>query len=970
MSQQDESKNDGEAGVVDYKSTLALPQTEFPMRAGLPKREPTWLERWEKMDIYNQLRAKNTDGSRETFSYHEGPPYANGEAHMGHALNRILKDMVVRSQQMMGKDVPFVPGWDCHGLPIEWKIEEKYRKAGKNKDDVPVAEFMAECRDFADHWIDVQKEVYLRLGNIGEWDNPYKTMDFSSEACIVREFHKFVEKGLVSEGSKPVMWSAVERTALAEAEIEYHDKISSTIWVKFDVVEGAGALEGAKVLIYTTTPWTIPANRGIAFSETIKYGVYEVKSVGEESLALVGEKIVLADGLAASVAEAAGIEEWTRTADCPDLSGVKCAHPFRGQGYDFDVPLIPGDHVTDEEGTGFVHTAPSHGADDYIVGQKFGLEVPHMVDDSGVYYDHVPIFGGKTVIHADGKKAGKFGDANSSVIGVMKDVNALLAQGHIEHSYPHSWRSKAPVIFRNTAQWFIELDQPMEDLGGETLRQRALSEIDRVEWFPARGQARIRAMVEKRPDWVVSRQRTWGVPLAIFQNKETGKVLVDKAVNERIAEAIAEEGVAAWHTSDAGRFLGNEYKAEDFDQINDILDVWFDSGTTHAFVLEGRENLKWPANLYLEGSDQHRGWFQSSLLESCATRGRAPYDQVLTHGFILDDKGFKMSKSGNNAMVPEQLIKQYGAEIIRLWAASSDYRDDLTIGNEVIKGVADSYRKLRNTMRYMLGNLHDFEESERIDVTEMPELERLMLHRLWELDALVRDAYSKYEFGRVFHTLFNFATNELSAFYFDIRKDSLYCDRSDSVTRRSCRTVLDETFRALTAWLAPVMVYTMEETWVSRFGDEGSIHLQDFRAIPSAWQDDALAIKWESVKSLRRVVTGALEVERREKRIGSSLEAAPTVFVTDEKIVTAMEGVDLAEIAITSQATIKDGAAPAGAFVLDDVPGVAVVPGLAEGEKCQRSWKILTDVGSNPDYPTLSARDADTVAWLKEKGVI
>lgn len=971
MSKTDDSKAAAADSGVDYKSTLALPKTDFPMRAGLPKKEPEWLERWAKMDIYGQLRQKGKDGTRETFSYHEGPPYANGEAHMGHALNRILKDMVVRSQQMMGKDVPFVPGWDCHGLPIEWKIEEKYRKAGKNKDEVPIADFLQECRDFANHWIDVQKEVYLRLGNIGEWDNPYKTMDFGSEATIVREFHKFVEKDLVVQGSKPVMWSAVERTALAEAEVEYHDKISSTIWVGFPVVEGPDDLIGTEVLIYTTTPWTIPANRGIAYNDSIAYGIYEIKSVGEEALAEVGKCYVLADSLAPQVAEASKIEEWTRLGDGPSMSGVKCSHPFRGQGYDFEVPLIPGDHVTQEEGTGFVHTAPSHGADDYIVGQKFGLEVPHMVDENGIYYDDVPLFGGKTVIHADGKKAGKFGDANSSVIEVMKGVGALVGLGHLEHSYPHSWRSKAPLIFRNTVQWFIALDKPVAAFDGKTLRELALSEIDRVEWFPAKGQARIRAMVANRPDWVISRQRSWGVPLAVFVSKSTGEILKDPAVTKRISDAIEQDGTVAWFTSDSERFLGNEHAAEDYDRVDDILDVWFDSASTHAFVLDGRDDLQWPANLYLEGSDQHRGWFQSSLLQSCGTRGRAPYDQVLTHGFILDDKGFKMAKSGGNAMSPEKLTKQFGAEIIRLWAASSDYRDDLTIGDEVVKGVTDAYRKLRNTMRFMLGNLDGFSDDERIDVSQMPELERLMLSRLQELDVLVRQAYTEYDFPRVFHTLFNFATTELSAFYFDIRKDALYCDRADSVVRRSCRTVVDETFRCLTTWLAPMMCFTMEEVWLSRFpGDENSVHLQDFPEVPAVWADAELTAKWEHVKNLRRVVTGALEVERREKRIGSSLEAAPQVFVSDASILAAMAGIDVAEVVITSQATLSEGEGPGDAFRLDDVPGVAVVPGLASGDKCQRSWKILPDVGSNPDYPTLSARDADAVAWLKENGEV
>jgi isoleucyl-tRNA synthetase len=617
--------------------------------------------------------------------------------------------------------------------------------------------------------------------------------------------------------------------------------------------------------------------------------------------------------------------------------------------------------VTDEEGTGFVHTAPGHGAEDYDVGRKFGIEVPHTVDENGVYYDHVPLFGGKIVIHADGKRAGKFGDANSSVNEALKERGAMMAMGHLEHSYPHSWRSKAPLIFRNTTQWFISLDTPINDEHGDTtLRQ----------WYPSRGHDRIYAMVEKRPDWVVSRQRTWGVPLSMFVHKETGELLRDGAVNERIAEAVEREGIAAWHTCEASRFLGDEFAVGDYEKINDILDVWFDSASTHAFVLEKRENLTWPADLYLEGSDQHRGWFHSSLLESCGTRGRAPYDQVLTHGFILDEKGMKMSKSGTNAMPPENLIKQYGAEIIRLWVASSDFTDDTKLGNEVIKGAVDAYRKLRNTARFMLGNLSDFDEAERIAVSEMPELERYMLHRLTELDALVREAYTQYDYNRVFHTLFNFAVTELSAFYFDIRKDSLYCDRADSTRRRACRTVMDQIFNCWTTWLAPILCFTMEEVWLSRYGDDAdtSVHLETFPDVPASWQDDALAAKWRKVRDLRKVVTGALEVERREKRIGSSLEAAPQVYVTDDSYETALEGVDLAEVVITSQATLVRGDAPQEAFTLSDVPGIGVVPELAVGEKCQRSWKILAEVGSDAEYPSLSLRDADAVRFLKESG--
>lgn len=962
--------NDAENPALDYKDTLSLPKTDFPMRAGLPKREPEWLARWEKMDIYGRLRAQSE--GRETFTLHEGPPYANGEAHIGHALNRVLKDIVVRSQQMMGKDAPFVPGWDCHGLPIEWKIEEKYRKAGKNKDEVPIEEFLAECREFAGHWTDVQQVVYERLGTLADWQNPYKTMNFDSEAQIVREFHKFVMKGMVFQGSKPVMWSAVERTALAEAEVEYHNKISSTIWVKFPVRQGPDALKGFDIVIYTTTPWTIPANRAICYSDRISYGLYEVKAVAEDARAKVGDRIALADSRADEVAASAKIENLLRVADCPSLEGVTCAHPFAGQGYDFDVPLLPGDHVTDEEGTGFVHTAPGHGADDYEVGKKFGIEVPHTVDENGVYYDHVPLFGGKVVIHADGKRAGKFGEANGLVNETLIEAGALLALGRLEHSYPHSWRSKAPLIFRNTPQWFIAVDRAGEDEPSDapTLRQKALSEIDRVKWFPARGHDRIYAMVENRPDWVISRQRSWGVPMSIFVNKKTGKLLRDDGVNGRIADAVEAEGIATWYSSDPSRFLGKDFPVDDYEQVSDILDVWFDSACTHAFVIDKRPELTWPADLYLEGSDQHRGWFHSSLLESCGTRGRAPYDQVLTHGFILDQKGLKMSKSGPNAMPPDKLINQYGAEIIRLWVGSSDFTDDIRMSDEVIKGAVDAYRKLRNTMRFLLGNLNASDQGDPIAVEDMPELERLMLHRLSELDVVVREAYLEYDFNRVFHTLFNFAITDLSAFYFDIRKDSLYCDRPDGNRRRSCQIVLDHMFHCLTRWLAPILCFTMEEVWLSRFGEEGdqSIHLQTFVDVPETWADPDLAAKWAKVRDLRRVVTGALEVERREKRIGSSLEAAPEVYVGTHEYVDALAGIDPAEVFITSQATLIEGEAPGAAFTLPDVPGVAVVSKPAEGQKCQRSWKILPEVGTDPDHPGLSLRDADAVRYLQQHG--
>ena len=949
----DKSPNNAER---DYKETLFLPKTDFPMRAGLPKREPEWLERWAKMDLYRRLRDDAKD--REKFVLHDGPPYANGHLHIGHALNKILKDFVVRSQQMMGKDANYVPGWDCHGLPIEWKIEEKYRAAGKNKDDVPVIEFRKECRDFANHWIDVQRDEFKRLGVEGDWDDPYLTMSYAAEAQIAREFMKFVTNGGLYRGSKPVMWSVAEKTALAEAEVEYHDHSSPTIFVKFPVVSGDGALNDASVVIWTTTPWTIPGNRAVAYSQTITYGLYKVDAVGEDSGAKVGEVFVLADSLAESVKEAANIENWTRTQDAPNLEGTVVAHPFRGQGYDFDVRVLPGDFVTDETGTGFVHIAPGHGQDDFELGMQHGVEVPFTVDEAGVYYDHVPLFAGLEVLRTTGKKAGKDGPANGAVIGELFEAGKLLARGRLEHSYPHSWRSKMPLIFRNTPQWFISMET-------NDLRAKALKAIDDVRWVPAPGRNRIHAMIETRPDWVVSRQRAWGVPLTCFVHKETGELLRDEAVNTRIAEAFEEEGADAWYDSDASRFLGNNHNPDEYEQIMDVLDVWFDSGVTHSFVLEQRPDLQWPASLYLEGSDQHRGWFHSSMLESCGTRGRAPYEAVLTHGFVMDEQGRKMSKSLGNVVKPQDIIKQNGADILRLWVASSDYSEDLRIGPEIVKANADSYRKLRNTLKYLLGNLHGFDESERVDVADMPELERWVLHRVSELDSQVRDAYNNFEFRHLFTTLFNFCTLDLSALYFDIRKDTLYCERSDSNVRRSCRTVLDVLFNALTAWFAPVLCFTTEEAWLLRNPeDSGSVHLRQFPDIPAAWRDEALAAKWQHVRRLRKVVTGALEVERREKRIGSSLEAAPVVYVQNADYVAAMEGLDLAEIAITSQASLVEGAAPAGAFTLEDVSDVAVVSALAEGKKCQRSWKISQDVGSDPRYPDLSPRDADAVAYL------
>ena len=955
--------------AIDYKSTVFLPKTEFEMRGKLPEREPAILARWEEMNLYKRLREQSA--GREKFILHDGPPYANGNLHIGHALNKILKDVINRSQQMLGKDANYVPGWDCHGLPIEWKIEEKYRAEGRDKDEVPIVEFRQECREFAQHWIGVQREEFQRLGVVGDWENPYTTMNFAAEAQIARELMKFVDNGLLYQGSKPVMWSVVEKTALAEAEVEYHDHESDTIWAKFPLRSASAdtmeVLVGASVVIWTTTPWTIPGNRAISYSSKISYGLYEVTDAPEENWAKTGDRLILADALADDVMGSARATSWNRVSDVlPDmLTDAVCAHPLAAMGYDFDIPLLDGSHVMDDAGTGFVHTAPGHGRDDYDIwianGQSLtarGIDtrIPYTVDADGLYTDEVPGFDGKCVITDKGKK----GDANQAVIDALVAANALISRGRVKHQYPHSWRSKKPLIFRNTPQWFIAMDKPFTEKG-ETLRKVALDAIDATGFYPETGRTRLHGMIEGRPDWVVSRQRAWGVPITVFVNKKTGELLRDVAVQERIATAIGEEGADAWFASDPSRFLGNDHNADDYEQVFDILDVWFDSGSTHSFVLEDRDDLQWPATLYLEGSDQHRGWFHSSLLESCGTRGRAPYDAVLTHGFVLADDKQKMSKSTGNVVAPQEIIKQYGADILRIWVVASDYSEDLKIGPEIIKYQTDAYRRLRNTLRFILGNLDGFEESERLPAAEMPELERWVLHRLSEIDELVRDRAATFDFHDMFTALHNFCAVDLSSFYFDIRKDALYCDRPDSIRRRAARTVLDELFNCLTAWLAPVICFTAEEAWLSRNpGDASSVHLQTYPDLPADWRDDALAAKWSTVRRVRRVVTGALEIERAEKRIGSSLQAAPRVYL-DSATATELNDVDLAEIAITSNVVVDTGDAPEGAFAIDEVPGVAVMPALADGGKCERCWQVLPEVVSDGENADICNRCADAV---------
>ena len=953
------------AETPDYKETLNLPQTDFPMRAGLPKREPEWLARWERLGVYDRLREKE---GRAPFTLHDGPPYANGHLHIGHALNKILKDMVVRSQQMMGKDARYIPGWDCHGLPIEWKIEEQYRKKGKNKDEVNVIDFRQECRKFAEGWVDIQREEFKRLGVAGKWEKPYLTMHFHAERVIAEEFMKFLMNGTLYQGSKPVMWSPIEKTALAEAEVEYHDKESHTIWVKFRVVEtGDATLDSAHVVIWTTTPWTIPSNKAVVYGSDISYGLYEVIGRPQECWATIGDRYILADNLAADVMGKARLDDtmYRRLCDITndDLAKIKLTHPLNGTAgsdgeWDDIRDFRAADFVTDTEGTGFVHCAPSHGMEEYELYRDLGMleqVITYNVMDDGSFRADLPFFGGKYILN---RKGGE-GDANKTVIEKLIEVGGLLARGKIKHSYPHSWRSKAPIIYRNTPQWFAAIDRVVgddQDTYGKTIRERALASIDQlVEWTPKTGRNRLYSMIEARPDWVLSRQRAWGVPLTCFTKKDAlptdaDYLLRNDQVNARIAEAFEADGADVWYQEGAKeRFIGGIVDPEDYDQVFDILDVWFDSGSTHAFVLRDRDDGSEDglADLYLEGTDQHRGWFHSSMLQACGTKGRAPYRGVLTHGFTLDEKGMKMSKSLGNTIVPEEVVKQYGADILRLWVAQSDYSADQRIGPEILKGVADSYRRLRNTMRFMLGSLHDFNETDRIDPADMPELEQWVLHRLAELDTRVRAGYTAYDFQGVFQAIFTFATVDLSAFYFDVRKDVLYCD-GDTVERRAARTVLDILFHRLTTWLAPVLVFTMEEVWLERFGgEESSVHLIDIPDTPNAWLNPDLAEKWAMIRRVRRVVTAALEVQRTEKVIGASLEAAPVLYLANNAVKEVLDQMPFADICITSDLTLSTDAAPSDAFTLADIEGVAVSFVKAEGEKCGRCWKILPDVGTH-----------------------
>ena len=896
------------------KDSLQLPKTAFSMKANLPSKEPGILEKWEKNKMYEKLR-KISKG-REKFVLHDGPPYANGHIHMGTALNKILKDMVTRFHQMQGKDSIYVPGWDCHGLPIEWKIEELYKKNKKNKDEVPIKDFRSECRDFAKKWIEIQTKEFKRLGVVGDFDNYYSTMSFNGEAQIVRELGKFLLDKSLYQGFKPVLWSTVEKTALADAEVEYKDHTSNTIYAAFKIKKtDKDFLKDANIVIWTTTPWTIPANKALAFNSSLEYSLIEIEGLDN----FKEKKIVIAKELIKSVTESCGLEKFkvVKNFKGSELNKTICSHPFLKLGYDYDVPMFNARFVTLEQGTGIVHCAPSHGVDDFNLCLKNNIESKYTVDDSGYYTKEIPYFEKTHVFKAD-----------PIVIDNLREQKKLLKNDKLQHSYPHSWRSKAPLIYRATPQWFISMEI-------NSLRNKALKAISETDFYPVKGKERLLSMIEGRPDWCVSRQRVWGVPLPIFINKKTKEPLRDKKVIDRIADIYEKEGSDCWFTEKSKRFLGDDYNEKDFDKLNDIVEVWFDSGSTHSFVLEQRKDLKWPADMYLEGSDQHRGWFHSSLLESCGTRGKAPFESILSHGFVVDGKGMKMSKSAGNVILPEDILKNYGADILRAWVCASDYAEDLRIDKTILAQHAESYRKIRNTFRFILGNIKDNFEPQNIndvEIKDFPELERYILNRLFFVDQSIKENLKNYNFHKIYKELLNFCTLDLSSFYFDIRKDTLYCDSLESTKRKACIKVLNIILECLLKWFAPIFVFTTDEIFSLINKTDDSIHEKTFVKIPETWKDLKLDNKWKDLFKIKQEANVAIEEKRANKEIGSSLEAEIEIFVNTNEY-NLLDGLDLAEYFITSKAQKFKNE--------KKEEGIKILVKKSNGTKCPRCWKII-----------------------------
>ena len=895
------------------KDTLQLPKTSFSMKASLPTKEPQILEKWEKNKIFEKLRKKSK--GKEKFILHDGPPYANGHIHMGTALNKILKDIIIRSHQMNGKDSIYVPGWDCHGLPIEWKIEERYKKKKKNKDEVPVKDFREECREFAKNWINVHIKEFKRLGVVGDFENYYSTMSFEAEAQIVRELGKFLLDGSLYQGFKPVYWSTVEKTALADAEVEYMDHTSNTIYVAFKVKESKHEfLKNTSVVIWTTTPWTIPANKALAFNSGIEYSVIEINELDH----FKEKKIIIATKLVDSVVKACEIKNFKilKTFQGSELKETICSHPFEQMDFNYDVPMLEAQFVNLDQGTGIVHCAPSHGPDDYNLCLKNNIPSLYTVDSAGLYTKEIPYFTNTHIFKAD-----------PIVIEKLKEQNKLLKNDKLNHSYPHSWRSKAPLIYRATPQWFISMQK-------NNLRKKAIKAINDTIFYPEKGKERLLSMIEDRPDWCVSRQRVWGVPLPIFINKKTREPLRDQKVIDRIASIYEKQGSDCWFTNDSKIFLGSDYDPNDFEKLNDIVEVWFDSGSTHSFVLEKRKDLKWPADMYLEGSDQHRGWFHSSLLESCGTRDKAPFKSILSHGFVVDGKGLKMSKSLGNVISPDEILKNYGADILRLWVASSDYAEDLRIDKSILIQHSESYRKIRNTFRFILGNLKDNyqkQDFDKLDYENLDELEQYILHKLYIIDKSIKDNLKNYNFHKLSKELLNFCSLDLSSFYFDIRKDALYCDNLESKKRKDCVSVLNIILESLLKWFAPIIVFTTEEIYSLVNTKEESIHESQFVEIPQKWENKTLNSRWESLFKIKQVANIALEEKRSKKEIGSSLEAEIKLTV-NSKDFDLLDSLDLAEYFITSKAQkIKK----------ENQKQIMIDVKKASGTKCPRCWKIL-----------------------------
>ena len=906
------------------KENINLPKTSFSMKANLPNKEPEILKIWQELNLYKKLR--DSRKGKEKFVLHDGPPYANGHIHMGTALNKILKDMVTRFHQMDGKDSVYVPGWDCHGLPIEWKIEEQYKKNKKDKDQVPIKDFRKECREFAEKWIQIHIKEFRRLGVEGDWKNYYSTMSFDAEAQIVRELGKFLLDGSLYKGYKPILWSTVEKTALADAEVEYKDHTSNTVYVGFKVkTSKINLLKDAEIIIWTTTPWTIPANKALAYNKNLDYSVVEINSVSEN---FDSKKIVIATQLLDQVSKECEIGNYKLIEKIKgkDFEGTICSHPFENLGYQYDVPMLEANFVTLEQGTGIVHCAPSHGPDDFTLCLKHGIKSLDTIDDDGRYTKHIKKFEGIHIFKAD-----------QIVIENLKECKKLLANGKLTHSYPHSWRSKAPLVHRATSQWFISMEK-------NDLRKKALKAIDDTDFYPEKGRDRIRSMIETRPDWCISRQRIWGVPLPLFVSKKTKEPLKDPEVIENIAKIFEKEGADCWFTDDPQKFLGKKYKKEDYIKSNDIVEVWFDSGATHTYVLEKRKDLIWPASMYLEGSDQHRGWFHSSLLESCGTRGRAPFKSILTHGFVVDGKGLKMSKSTGNIIAPEEILKKYGADILRAWVAASDYSEDLRLDHSILEQHAESYRKIRNTFRFILGNLRDqkinFDLNSK-EIEKWPELERFMLHQIFALNKKFEKYFKEYNFHKLYKELLNFCSLDLSAFYFDIRKDILYCDDIKSPQRQICINLLSLVLDMLLKWFAPILSFTTEEIFqIINQGKNSSIHLETFPNIPSKWENKKLFQKWGKLKIIRNVANAAIEVKRSTKDIGSSLEADVEIYLGGEYL-KLVKDINLSEYFITSIANAKPITANDKLFKLEGVTDVSVLVKKAKGEKCSRCWKIL-----------------------------